>query len=1356
MFKRKTKKLILMLFLIITTLIFGTGNVKGMYISTLLNDSHIYCVQKHASYHGGNYSVVKTISISTASANAADRKLAFILGGGSDSKGYGWSYNGGNTPRQKAVWGYWNSWISESGRKGSLSGWIWGPNNQYKGSTVSGLKKFLKKGGDGSPAQIKNKGAKKLLTSNAMAGPFNVEYQGKLSIVVKDVDGNEITNGIKFYVNNKPVNASDIQSKQTFYIGNTSGKILKQAIITATPTSSTTINAKMQLLRNSSGQQRLIRVTTGTTKNKPVSIEVEIVTYGSITINKQDVDSKKALNGAQFKLKSPTKGWITGEANAITHGYTNNVNQAGVYTAANGTIKVSNLVFDTYEIYETKAPEGYILSEQTGYSNGMVKLGRRTISPTSQNAANISATFTNVKYISIKGYVWIDVPNTKSNTYNSLYDNGETRVSGVKVRLMSKSGKQIGTATTDGNGEYKFDKLIKESQVKDSYVEFNYAGTNYKRYIPVAFNSTDINKIVENGSRALMSKVPEWDENNTGIATTYKGSKEETKYGLSGNLYTKLFKAVNEKGETNILQNINLGIKKIPNVDYTINQDIDHIKVTINGYTYTYNYGTKGNKNFAAAPTVNWQAKNNIAAYTRDIYPSDIVFKPADKTKQLEIYVTYRTDIKNTTDINIPELYTEKALHVTTLQNQFDTKRYELSDKNWEMLKGKTNIVASKDSYIKDIKETGIKPGNTATKYITFKVKRDTKNPNNDAVLQILNNPRGIIEQLPTLVGAAAYHEFTRTDYSWDNNITKQQIHKVKDIVRTSRAPYLILKLGNQRTLTGTVFEDSIDLDRNKQSGEVVGNGIYEKDKEKTVAGVKVQLLTNIKDIADLYHIKYTNGTKLELTDPAKIEKAETTTGADGTFILNDVVPGDYYLRFIYGNGDYKIISSDGTVAVEGTLTETETSKIDNNKISAKEYKSTIITSEAVKDGIENGSKVKDTEHVWYKKLIGQDKQYSVAIDNLKTRVEVNKKEETNTLNAIDANTPKLSITVENSVNPTSADETLREQKEFESDDGTKVTQLDANGNLNEVAVPAYNTSATVKNTFGGLNLGVIKQPQESARIDKIISNMKLVNAQGNLIFEGNPESTQMQGVSDLDNTKNDGSVFTRAEVDEEQMYGSTLTVTYLITVTNTSDTNYYERKYYVYGDKTGAHEVTLTVEEVTDYLDPALTYVAVSEGKTVTEATAETTTESTEVTAKETKNLKITGWEVLYTENNKERSQDKQNAVKTSDSAGILTQKILSTQDDDMEFINEAQITDAHPSPESGDYDSRVDATKNTEVATTKQVVKVNETPAKATIIITPPTGADLKTILIYTGVTVLALAVLSAGVIIIKKRIL
>lgn len=1349
MFKRKTKKLILMLFLIITTLIFGAGNVKGVYISTLLNDSHLYCVQKHASYHGGNYSVVKTISISTASANAADRKMAFILGGGSDSKGYGWSYNGGNTSRQKAVWGYWNSWISESGRKGRLSGWIWGPNNQYKGSTVSGLKNFLKKGGDGSPAQIKNKGAKKLLTSNAMAGPFNVEYQGKLSIVVKDVDGKEITNGIKFYVNNKAVKASDIPSKQAFYIGNTSGKILKQAIITATPTTSTIINAKIQLLKNSSGQQRLIRVTTGKTKNKPVSIEVEIVTYGSITINKQDVDSKKALNGAQFKLKSPTKGWITGEANAITHGYTNNVKQAGVFTAANGTIKVSNLVFDTYEIYETKAPDGYILSEQTGYSNGMVKLGRRTISPTSQNAANISATFTNVKYISIKGYVWIDVPNTKSNTYNSLYDNGETRVSGVKVRLMSKSGKQIGTATTDGNGEYKFDKLIKESQVKDSYVEFNYAGTNYKRYIPVAFNSTDINKIVENGSRALMSKVPEWDENNTGIATTYTGSNEEVKYGLSGNLYTKLFKAVNEKGETNILQNINLGIKKIPEVDYTISQDIEKVKVTINGYSYTYNYGTRGNRSFAAAPTINFQSKNNIAAYTRDIYPSDIVFKPADKTKQLEIYVTYRTDITNTTNINIPELYTEKALHVTALQNQFDTKRYELSDKNWEMLKGKTNIVASKDSYIKDIKETGIKPGNTATKYITFKVKRDAQNPDNDAVLQILNNPRGIIEQLPTLVGAAAYHEFTRTDYSWDNNITKQQTHKVNDKVRTSRAPYLILKLGNQRTLTGTVFEDSIDLDRNKKSGEVVGNGIYEKDKEKTVAGVKVQLLTNIKDIADLYHIKYTNGTKLELTDPAKIEKAETITGANGTFKLNDVVPGDYYLRFIYGNGDYKIISSNGTVAVEGTLTETETSKIDNNKISAKEYKSTIITSEAVKDGIENGSKVGDTKHTWYKKLNGQDKQYSIAIDNLKTRVEVNKKEETNTLNAIDANTPKLSITVENGDETNTANEQSRALSDIQNNPGTDLK--DASGNQLMVV---NNGSATIKNTFGGLNLGIIKQPQESARIDKVISNMKLVNAQGNLIFEGNPESTQMQGVSDLDNTKNGGSVFTRAEVDEEQMYGSTLTITYLITVTNTSDTNYYERKYYVYGEKTGAHEVTLTVKEVTDYLDPTLAYLGVSEGKTVTEATGTTTTASAEAT--ETKNLKITGWDLLYTENNKERSQEKQKEVKTSDTAGILTQRILSTQDDDMEFINEAQITDSQPSPEPSKYDSRADVAKNSEVATTKQVVKVNETPAKATIIITPPTGADLKTILIYTGVTVLALAVLSAGVIIIKKRIL
>ena len=1057
---------------------------------------------------------------------------------------------------------------------------------------------------------------------------------------------------------------------------------------------------------------------TGTSKlriNNNVIGPFRVQYTGSITsVQIKDTNGNAISSGIKFYSNSnATREIKASEIRSNTNFYIKNTSRK---TPKEMTINVQSSGVGDTEIWFLKNPKVVTTAQRLLYVHSTPKTTRASVTiPIDVD-------------INLKGYVWVNSPVTKANQVDgSLYQAGMKLLPGVTVNLKRKSdGATIASAITDGNGAYIFEKKVTMLTVGNYYVEFNYKSTQggtYKEYIPVAFNA------VANGSKALEDEIKPWVQDNKAIASTYKGTDatKEATYGLTKLMNSGLF---DQNAAT--LSNINLGIKTIPQVDYTMSQDIDYVTVTINGYTYRYNYGTKGNTKLKAAPTVSWQSKNSIAAYTRAIYPSDILYKPEDARKRLEIYVTYRTDITNTTEIGtgdtaerMKELYQERTLHVTKLQNAFDTNRYELSDKNWTANNGTATIT---DAYIKDIKETGIKPGanNTATKYITFKVRRDK---DKDAVMEILDHPYGIIEQFPVksiIPDNGAYHKFERYDYAWNYPNIKSadiQTHYVYDKKDEKQAPYLILKLGTARTISGYVFEDKIK--KNEISGEVLGNGVYDNG-EKLISGVKVELLSGKydKEPTGLYKVTLSaDGTKVESKEIAV--SATTETGTDGKFKLEGVVPGDYYLRFIYGNGQYKVIDANGKEVFAGTLVKD--SKLNNQTIiSAKEYKSTIVTSESAKNGIENESNIADTQHNWYKSLNADN--YSVAIDNLNTRVEVNKKDESNTLNGIDALTAKISITVENT--PTNI--------------------------ANETDASQTSQTSVHENKFVGFNLGVITQPIESARIDKVISNMKLVNAQGNLIFEGNPESTQMQGVSDLDNTKNGGSVFTRAEVDEEQMYGSTLTITYLITVTNTSDTNYYERKYYVYGEKTGAHEVTLTVKEVTDYLDPTLAYLGVSEGKTVTEVTETATAQSAEATARETKDLKITGWEVLYTENNKERAQAKQNDVKTSDSASIATQKILSTQDNDMEFINEAQITDARPLPESNKYDSRTDAIKNAEVSTTKQVVKVNEAPAKATIIITPPTGADLKTILIYTGVTALALAVLSAGVIIIKKKIL
>ena len=156
--------------------------------------------------------------------------------------------------------------------------------------------------------------------------------------------------------------------------------------------------------------------------------------------------------------------------------------------------------------------------------------------------------------ISISGYVWVDAPITKENRINNLSDNEEARVAGVKVNLVNKSSKKVeATATTNESGQYTFKKVLIEDELKDYYVEFNYSGTQYKNYIPVAFNSTNANEIVANGSRALVNEMPTADDKVNGIATTYPGTQKENIYGLGGNLYNKLYNDNTKTLEKNVI-----------------------------------------------------------------------------------------------------------------------------------------------------------------------------------------------------------------------------------------------------------------------------------------------------------------------------------------------------------------------------------------------------------------------------------------------------------------------------------------------------------------------------------------------------------------------------------------------------------------------------------------------------------------------------------------------------------------------------------------------------------------------------------------------------------------------------------
>ena len=1333
--------------------------------------SEIYCVQHDYTITDKNkyrdYTVKSYIKISgNVATNSSGQRvsseknlaLAYLISQ-EDSIRKGYSGSGMEQLRNLAIKHYLTTggWMAEVGTKlGMKSSDIsnFNINNYAKNKRLKeAVQAFVNRAisysktnpGAKMPATMKLSPSSIQPSTMKELGPIKIDFTGNLQSI-KLFNGNKEVKDSKTYkVNGKTKTLNQIATGNRVTIGKNTENVVTK--VEATSKSNSYIEAQLWLCITSKAKQNLMIATSATKSDTATSsVKVNELQKGELTINKIDADTKKALS-AGFKIQTSAGKWLSGSNG--TYNYNSSFANAQEYKSP---VTLKGLKFDTYKVYEVRAPKGYDLKAQTGYNktNNWVYFGTATLNA---NNKKVQKTFSNMQKISIKGYVWIDTQPTKDGPFNSQYDSTrESKVAGVTVRLMKKgnTSTKVPTTTTNTNGEYVFDKVLSKSELKDYYVEFDYSKldnlkTTYKdaegkehkyiNYIPVAFNSTDVSKIVANGSRALMDNVPVDDVNLKGIATTYKGKEKERIYGLSGNLCDKLL-------EGSVLNNINLGIKKIQETDHHTEEVLDYVRIVMRGYSYTYKYGNAGKATYVTAPNVNWQKVGTISGYTANIYPSDIAYDKENNTEELKVYVGYKINITNTTTTgtgsvanNYKELYNEKALHVTNLTDTFDSKRYTLADDNWEKATDKNGVSTTK--YNKDIK--AINSGKTEAIKIKFNVKHE-------AIMDILNHPYGIIEKYPTTAKTEGYHEYTRTDYGWNYNIAKEQTHKISDNPQEGSAPYLIFKLSeNTRKISGRVFKDE-RTDSAKANNEVLGDGV--DNNEKGVAGVKVQLLdVSVKDnkeitditklpVSGLYDVPNNNGTRTTIS-----KDAEVLTDANGIYKLEGIVPGDYYLRFVYGNGEYKITDIDGKVISEGTIN----SKIDDKEIDAKNYKSTIVVNSVAKkalQGIKDGETIKVDEvitegtnkkenYIWYKNLKATNA--SIAIDTLGTRIGVNE----NNLKNIISGTAKFSITLENDVNnSTDVKDTSKEADKTQAiTDGEKTN--------NKMKVNYLNAIDEKHNDFNGLNLGIIEMPEQRATIEKIITNIKLVNAQGNLVFQGNPETDSLTGVSDLDHTKNGGSTYVRAELQDDMISGAILQLTYAIHVTNTSDVNYYNEEYYFYGDKKdGKKEVTLVLNELVDYLDKTLSYNQDASTSKFVEVTDLTNLPQDEE-LKDKIVLELKGLnEKLYTTMNKSRQ--------TTDnySASLVAQRSLSLQDDDMEFINIAKVRADRGTAKGDDSEQ-----SNKEIKTVRPYEFKDYAQAKATI--TPPTGADRQTIIIYTIAGTIALAVLSAGVFVIKKYI-
>ena len=1132
-------------------------------------------------------------------------------------------------------------------------------------------------------------------------------------------------------------------------------------------------------------------------------------TSGDMTIQKVDYSYNNVkLPGAKMKIYLENEGWLVRNSDG-TYSYNGTESNATEFvTDENGEVKITCIKIGTYHVYETEAPEGYDITKQDGYRNqngadpygfsindNWAYLGNAAVG-TEDNS--ITFTGSNKKIVSLDGYVWVDQPDTKGNVTDNVYTNNsnDELKAGIPVSLYDASGNLLATTTTDANGYYLFtsknapsyteaDKNIYYWDLVNSFVEFIYNNkTTYNEdgtvneigYVVVdPFAGT--NASVNAKAQEYEMKVEELDDNNlTGMTGNYRGRavtcgavRSFTTSEVLENTKTLSEKIKNNTvtyddlkeapltgyydNKTYRVSNINLGLIEQNDPGYNIDETLAYIKVKMKGYTYTYKYGDAAATTSTNVPTVNEQ--NSAKTFTGKIYPTDIAYNMAEATQELQVYVVYSIDVKNTETTYVDNMYVEERLYLDSLINTFDTARYELctnennEDKSdFALWQDNGDGTASYDvNNANSVYKDGMGKQETKTSYIQFKIKEE-------ALEKILTGGLTYedIESAPTIATATGYHEYLRTDNLWkhDDNIRafngskgtasyptsnssgkKYYVHKSISKSFSSADLYLKLSLGEARTLSGTVFEDT-RTEESAAENTNLGNGILDDNEENRARQVTVELLNADRTtVTKLYqerdgHIVY--------NEDGTLPDARTTTEVGGTFTFEGVVPGYYYIRFTYGDG-------------------TQTMMPAEDAINANDYRSTIINTadndsiiknamEASTEAIENAQQTLVSDYSneeakklleWYKYL---DRSYSTAVDDTDQRLAIenyvynedgsvydeagNRVEDYPT--NVNSYTPMAGISIENDIN-----------------------DYTDNGN--------YHTP-----NYDEFNFGIIKEADTNILLKKKITKVSFLTQTGSTLVSANPTDRTASYLSALDDVTG-GSKYAKLEMEPSLIYGSELETTYELTIENNTAKDYIEEEgsnefgyYYKYGEKTSTAQLKkITVKEVVDELDEKYNYdstmgevvetithengsveqstVTIEKPETTetqTSTSTETTTNPDGTTTTTTNNyLSIKGWSGI-------ESQAQTSITYTATS-------LLSTEDEDTAYVNEARIT-------SLSLDKLTTLNTNFEWG--------DNLRDSTTLTITPNTGSDRSNTYWIAGA--IALVVLGAGFVFLKKKVL
>lgn len=909
------------------------------------------------------------------------------------------------------------------------------------------------------------------------------------------------------------------------------------------------------------------------------------------------VEGDKEINGAEFTVT------FENIESANMKGYSNIKNGTVIDNVSAGKIIINEIRGNgganhiKITLKETKAPDGYKVN---GNGTTIIEIkqdcsqyrknGGNWIN--TSNGATIGLSIYNTPLIELGGTVWLDEPHgEKENPEppDGKMNDDEEGIDGVLVQLYDIRNKNIkATATTKNGGKYKFDNIEKTKE--GYYILFNYDGINYQETKALGSKGTDSKAVEQNRTvfnerfktiekgKASDGKTKLNDE-YTPLAYEYKDGVSTLQVNMDGsNPATedpeKQLRMTAKTGTYfNTSKDIDCGLVK-KEVDLSLGTDVKEATVSINGKTTTYTYAQimDGALDFQDKSSV----KDNII-YNLNLYKSDYSYRIGDYLKngaiknvqndgdekkitpgnELEVYVTYNVALKNQTPASEATV-NEFVYYYDEIYKPHQIDGVDIVDGETKYT-GKTyNFEINPEKITFTSKGEGLKLTDRTDIELTFVLnKNSAKYKDLEGKVYGVKNVAEITKYSTTEGGLIdkdsepGNADVKITDGTWS-------IGRYED--DSDEAKALNISVDNRaRKITGTVFDDTKKNDEEKT--RVVADG---KMKDNVPVNDVIVQLIEIKNIGGTYYEYIWQQTKsgsgfvekLSKENGNEITKHENAYNQEtGYYEFTGYIPGNYIIRYIYGDGTTYDITDNVTKYNVTTYNGQDYKSTIDNKYKEQWYNTAGYTTG---ESVARDNEARRLEVMAYSSIIKNDNGQKLA----------NKDKEALKKTWMCAETSRINV-------PVDAEDKDEDNKEALKDYTGKMEIKEEN----KTKVSYEYTKDKKAIDFPDMNFGLALRPETKLVLEKHITGLKItpngtgvqaiIDANANIedIIKGsNPGTVDggtveakgvTQGLATIKSTRGNRGFWQVATDVEELVQGAELEVEYTYVIRNDSEKDY-------------------------------------------------------------------------------------------------------------------------------------------------------------------------------------------------------